>query len=39
MKYYVHMISINLLFGLTGCSKPVDLEKTSADVKGQVIKY
>ena len=33
------MISINILFGLTGCSKPVDLEKTSAEVQGQVIEY
>ena len=39
MKYNVHMISINLLFGLTGCSKPVDLEKSSAEVQGQVIEY
>ena len=39
MKYNVHMICINLLFGLTGCSKPVDLEKASAEVQGQVIEY
>ena len=39
MKYNVHMISINLLFGLTGCSKPVDLEKVSAEVQGQMIEY
>ena len=39
MKYNVHMISINLLFGLAGYSKPVDLEKTSAEVQGQVIEY
>ena len=39
MKYNVHMISINLLFGLTGCFKTVDLEKANAEVQGQVIEY